>query len=695
MIVFCVPSCGLTAILYNEAAFSQSQYDMLGRCSENGDISEWNERRQRHPNEKIFLEGARFYHSFELFNEKEIDIDLLLSGRLKGASLKGVNFQNARLMFAGMISADLSYACLSAADLRSADLRFANLVEARLWSTDLRNADLRFADLSGATLWDVNLSGANLQDANLSGVCFISGAFLWNINIGSTELLAKLWENYLKDINLWEDYFSSTDIGSAGIMRADMYRATQSRVNLSGADLKRANLSSAKLLESDLSNADLSGANLSGADLRSADLSGANLSSADLRSADLRSAKLLQANISSADFSGIGTYLIGADLSSADLCGANLSGAILWNANLRRANLRETDLNGANLCYANLSGANLMSTDLSGAVLLRANLSDVELRGNQLDHLLTAASMILAGIDDGFVDIVSADLRDLVLAYPVKVKQGANLSGTNLWGADLRRTDLTFANLSGANLMSTDLRRANLSFANLSGAMLMKVNLSDADLSNADLRAAFLMANLKSCDLTGTIIDGSTSIFGCSYDKKTNFTGSGLDNARMPPEMNTQLKNNIRRISWEHWYEKRTTGSIEKVLARGFWLVSDYGSSTTRIFSVMLFALFFFCAIYARISSRAKDELLSNVYTRSIPLGVNRFLWSGNWLWLLQIFCFACVSMVSFGLGEINANIRRKHPAIIFLVTFNLMTGYFLLACIITRIGIMFGALGP
>ena len=59
------------------------------------------------------------------------------------------------------------------------------------------------------------------------------------------------------------------------------------------------------------------------------------------------------------------------------------------------------------------------------------------------------------------------------------IKPYANLSGTNLVGANLRRADLT-----GANLADADLRCANLSGANLFGADLTDANLRGATLPN-------------------------------------------------------------------------------------------------------------------------------------------------------------------------------------------------------------------
>ena len=66
----------------------------------------------------------------------------------------------------------------------------------------------------------------------------------------------------------------------------------------------------------------------------------------------------------------------------------------------------------------------------------------------------------------------------------------ANLSGANLFGADLRVANLSGANLFGADLHGADLFRADLSGADLSGANLHGADLSGANLSGADLHGA-------------------------------------------------------------------------------------------------------------------------------------------------------------------------------------------------------------
>ncbi len=91
----------------------------------------------------------------------------------------------------------------------------------------------------------------------------------------------------------------------------------------------------------------------------------------------------------------------------------------------------------------------------------------------------------------------------------------ANLYVANLTGADLSRANLYVANLPRANLSRADLSRANLSRADLSGANLSRANLSGADLYGANLsganlsRANLSRANLSRADLYGANLSGA------------------------------------------------------------------------------------------------------------------------------------------------------------------------------------------
>ncbi len=102
-------------------------------------------------------------------------------------------------------------------------------------------------------------------------------------------------------------------------------------------------------------------------------------------------------------------------------------------------------------------------------------------------------------------DISGADLTD------------ADLSSANLTRADLTDANLTSAKLTGAILIQANLSRAKLEDANLEGAKLINANLERANfagcnLSNADLtKCKFMGCKMDGANLTGVplIIDDS------------------------------------------------------------------------------------------------------------------------------------------------------------------------------------------
>ena len=140
-----------------ERRFSQEQYDMLKRCSEKKDMTEWNDWCEEDPDEEIWLERADLRDA-HLENAKLWDAHLegadLWEANMKGADLKNANLKGVHL-------------CL--AHLENADLWLANLEGANLWAANMKGAYLKNANLEGAFLVEANLQGANFNMANLEG----------------------------------------------------------------------------------------------------------------------------------------------------------------------------------------------------------------------------------------------------------------------------------------------------------------------------------------------------------------------------------------------------------------------------------------------------------------------------------------------------------------------------------------------
>ena len=306
------------------------------------------------------------------------------------------------------------------------------------------------------------------------------------------------------------------------------------------------------------------------------------------------------------------------------------------------------------------------------------------------------------------------------------------------------------ATFTSVNMQKSKIYSANLEDANFRGVDMREAVFGSVILINADFRLAnlqgthFSTIDIRSADFSYAIIDGGTTfidgimndIFIISdnmieaYDEGTknqkisayigvnewtNFTGTALDSARMPPEANTLLKKNIRRLSWERWYAEKlapkkldsqqdnaqVVGKPKDVLmvsiVKLFWRISDYGTNTGRIFWFLCLMAAIFSVPYAYFSYVTIEifpALRPPHHWRKTSYDFFRWL-----LWITTIFCFAIASMVTLGFALSNVQRSVRHPILstwaMLLVVFNLMTGYFILACLVTRIGIIFQNFGP
>ena len=186
-------------LLEKEWKFNQEQYDMLMRCSEKEDMTEWNEYRKKNPKEEIFLEGANIAKAWRVSDTQEVFHEAYLKGAildkayLEGADLRGSRLQRAFLSYAHLEKAKLEGAHLEGVRLYAAHLEGANLLAA-----NLSGANFMFANLNDAILKSANLKGAQLFYTQLKGTCLLkvsiegasfekaivdSSTFLWECNV--------------------------------------------------------------------------------------------------------------------------------------------------------------------------------------------------------------------------------------------------------------------------------------------------------------------------------------------------------------------------------------------------------------------------------------------------------------------------------------------------------------------------------
>ena len=340
-------------------------------------------------------------------------------------------------------------------------------------------------------------------------------------------------------------------------------------------------------------------------------------------------------------------HLAGADLAGANLDLANLEHANLKGAKLQLAHFIDADLRGACLEGANLRGAHLQNSDLENAHLENANiksarLEDADLSGTHLE---------------------GAVLRNAHLERAELFQ--AHLEGANLWNAHLEGAFLKGAYLEGANLNNTNLKSANLERADLEGAKFEHTRLEDANLSYAHMQGA---------SFKKAMVYGDTLIWDCKIDKKTDFTGVGLDAARVEPGLKQLLQYNIRRIGWGKWYKQHR---LLTPLVWLFWQMSDYGRSTGRVIGTFFILAFAFAGVYFTVPG-----LVENLHE------------TGHWFGdLVRAVYFSIVTMTTLGFGDMYA-----HPQSIaghFLLMFQVLLGYVLLGALITRFAVLFTAGGP
>lgn len=334
-----------------------------------------------------------------------------------------------------------------------------------------------------------------------------------------------------------------------------------------------------------------------------------------------------------------GMYLRGANFREADFFKANFSGSTMDGCNLEEADLYGADLRGVHIEGSRMKFARLDSAKLGGSRLGRSNFE--------------GATFIEADLQDAFLtveDMGQTSMRGI--GYEVDALSAEHFYIT---GCNLRNTDFSGANMENANLTESILGGMHLESANLKGAKFSKA-----------------------------LVDGSTLIWNCTVDRNTDVSGVGMDCIRIDSGTKYLLKYNVRRKNWEAWYKEHP---CLKLFVRGFWFLSDYGISTSRIIgiffiSALLFAmLYYFCAMVW--PPGLVHELLETSDFGPVP----------RWLVPVRAIYFSIITMATLGFGDIHANPQILWGYIVLSV--QALLGYVLFAALVTRAANMFMSEGP
>ena len=137
-----------------ERRFSQEQYDMLKRCSENKDMTEWNEWRKEHPDEEIWLEGRDF----------------------KGWWMQGANLMHGSTLknntYTSFGEVHLEGTHFEWANLQKAIFAGARMNDTRFWSAHAEDADFHGTWLMDAELGVAHFEGCDFSDSVLYNASF-------------------------------------------------------------------------------------------------------------------------------------------------------------------------------------------------------------------------------------------------------------------------------------------------------------------------------------------------------------------------------------------------------------------------------------------------------------------------------------------------------------------------------------------
>lgn len=258
--------------------------------------------------------------------------------------------------------------------------------------------------------------------------------------------------------------------------------------------------------------------------------------------------------------------------------------------------------------------------------------------------------------------------------------QWANCKHADFWGALCNMADFRWAHCEHANFWEIYGRNAVFSRVDCHKAKFWRARCKGVDFSRANLVGTiFNISDISMAKFISVNLDGNSEITECTIDGNTLVLNSSLSAIIIEPGARALLERNARKFAWEQWYP--TQNLFVRNTSKLFWFISDYGYKTIRIFVCFFVLISFFAVIYTFFPDVLNAE--SRVSCESI---------AGR---LFRMLSFSTATMVTLGFSNTNVNTSPASYLGTFLVTLNLLVGYFMLAVLVTRIGILFQTMGP
>jgi uncharacterized protein YjbI with pentapeptide repeats len=314
-----------------------------------------------------------------------------------------------------------------------------------------------------------------------------------------------------------------------------------------------------------------------------------------------------------------------------------------YNANLNCLNLEKVILRWADLKYALFSNSRIFDVDFSHADIAFSH-------------------FVMVSLD--CVNFSKANLQKVIF----RELHAQNIFFTEAYLADIEgeKAEISNADFTGAILEKADLEGAIITDSQFKQALLSKAIFHQADLTESKflyaelLDTIFIEANLTKSNFRFAEVNGGTIFEGIIIDDNTDFTGVGLSNVRIGPKDRVRLEKNIRKKHWEEWY---TTHLVLSYPVKLFWWLSDYGTSCKRCLASFV-GLILFAFIVNLILTQSMSPDIAELFANTV--------------------------LALFGVGDPGLEGIARLWQVVYVVS-----GYFLLAVLISRFAIMFQNTSP
>jgi len=226
----------------------------------------------------------------------------------------------------------------------------------------------------------------------------------------------------------------------------------------------------------------------------------------------------------------------------------------------------------------------------------------------------------------------------------------------------------------------------------MKGAKFWGAHMEEAEFWNSHLEGAYFNgAHLDGAKFIYAVVDGATMFIENSMDDKTDFTGTALSATRIDPNLRTRLERNIREIQWRKWYNKPKIspwGFLKKCFGKKEETEEEQvckSSLTDRVLINPFVRLFWWLSDYGTSCKRC---LLSFGGLIVLAFIVNLILTQHLSPDIAELFANTVLAL--FGVGDPELEGIARLWQVVYVIS-----GYFLLAVLISRFAIMFQNMSP